>query len=332
MYLKRFRGATVRDALRRVRDDLGADALVLSTAMVPVHGWRGAIGAREVEITAALERESSAVRPAASADRHPSSDSGAATVAARLVATGLDRAIADEVALSLPPRLRRAASPERLRAALAARLSELASVVADYARVEVFVGPPGAGKTTTIAKIAAQERARGGTRLGLIAADGYRIGAVEQLATYAAILDAPLCVARTATELEAALAAGHPMPVLVDTAGRSPSDPESRDLFRVITRAPDVRTHLVMPAATSPSVARRIVDGYADARPSTLLLTKLDEAESLSPLIAFLRERRLPVSYLGTGQQVPEDLCRATADTLAASVLGESVSASTVSS
>ena len=84
-----------------------------------------------------------------------------------------------------------------------------------------------------------------------------------------------------------------------------------------------VRTHLVLPAGSSVSAARRILDGYAEARPSRIVLTKLDETESLSPLVSLLHERQLPISYLGTGQRVPEDLNRATASLLAASVLGE---------
>src|SRR3954466_3891532 len=96
---------------------------------------------------------------------------------------------------------RRGSTPARLRDALAARLGNLAAPADDFARAEVFIGPPGAGKTTTIAKIAAQERARGGRRLGFIAADGFRVGAVEQLQTYADILDAPFRIARSAEEL-----------------------------------------------------------------------------------------------------------------------------------
>src|SRR5207253_3908646 len=124
---------------------------------------------------------------------------------------------------------RRGASLHNLRSALADRLSELAVGDESYARVEVFVGPPGAGKTTTIAKIAAQERARQGQRLGLVAADGFRIGAVEQLRMYAEILGSPFRIARTGADLERALK--RRTPVLVDTAGRSPSDDAARALF-----------------------------------------------------------------------------------------------------
>lgn len=322
MHLRRFRSANVRDALRAVRDELGPDALVLSQQMVPARGWRGLVGLREVEITAAAERGASAERPQESAHRHPA-PRGAETAAAQLAATGLDRALAEEIAASLPSRVRRAPSAAALKAALASRLAPIATPEEDYARVEVFVGPPGVGKTTTVAKIAAQERARRGTRLGLVAADGYRVGAVEQLRTYADILDAPFHVARTADDLGVALEARHRMPVLVDTAGRSPSEAASRDLFRVVGRSPGVRTHLVLPAGTSIDGARRIFDGYAEARPSRLVLTRLDEAGSLSPLVGLLCERQIPVSYLGTGQRVPDDLIRATAELLAASVIGD---------
>lgn len=322
MHLKRFRSANVRDALRAVRDELGPDALVLSQQMVPARGWRGLVGVREVEITAAAEREASGGRPQESADRHRSPRSGE-TAAAQLAATGLDRALAEEIAASLPSRVRRAPTPGALKAALASRLAPIVAPDEAYAPVEVFVGPPGVGKTTTVAKIAAQARARRGTRLGLVAADGYRVGAVEQLQTYADILDAPFHVARTAHDLGIALDARHLMPVLVDTAGRSPSEAASRDLFRVVGRAPGVRTHLVLPAGTSTDAARRILDGYAEARPSRLVLTRLDEVGSLSPLVSLLCERQIPVSYLGTGQRVPDDLTRATAEILAASVIGD---------
>jgi flagellar biosynthesis protein FlhF len=323
MYLKRYRRSNVRDALRAAREELGAHALVLSTHLVPVLGWRGWAGLREIEITVGAERlPPERSRPFAEGARER--PSGPDEVTARLVAGGLDRALAGEIAADLPVEQRRGASLHSLREALASRLSMLAADDDAYARVEVFVGPPGVGKTTTIAKIAAQERARNGHKFGLVAADGYRIGAVEQLRMYADIIGAPFKVARTAADLEAALSRGRRQPVLVDTAGRSSTDASSRELFTVIAQRTDVRTHLVLAADTPVATARRIFDAYAEARPTRLVLTKIDETGSLSPLVGLLRDRRLPISYLGTGQRVPEDLTRATAQLLAASVLGES--------
>jgi flagellar biosynthesis protein FlhF len=325
MHYKRFRAESVREALRAVREELGPQALVLSTTMVSAPGWRGWVGCREVEIVAAADRGS---EHRVSENRRQESDersfeAGVADVTARLAAAGFDPTMASDVAESMPSASRRGASLHSLRGALADRLSALATADEEFAKVEVFVGPPGAGKTTTIAKIASQARATEGRRLGLIAADGLRIGAVEQLRTYAEILHAPFRVARNSDELEAVLSARRRQPVLVDTAGRSPSDPTARELFDVVAHHPDARTHLVLPAGTPPRTAKRIFENYAEAKPSRVILTRIDEAESLAPLVSLLREQQLPISYLGTGQRVPDDLCRATADILAMSALGE---------
>jgi flagellar biosynthesis protein FlhF len=324
MHLKRYRRKTVKEALRAVREDLGPEALVLSTRMVPAAGMRGWFGARAVEVTAAADR------PPMSEDRHldarkvVAAQRGEQGIAARLEAAGIDADLAREVARAQPAAGRRGATTAALRRTLAERLAALAAQDDAYAPVEVFIGPPGAGKTTTIAKIAAQERARNGRRLGLVAADGFRVGAVEQLRLYADILGSSLTVARTPAELEEALDNAR-RPLLLDTAGRSPSDEASRDMLRVLSARSDVRTHLVLAASTPPDLAKRLFDRFEDAHPSRVVLTKLDEAESLAPLMPVLRDRQLPISYLGTGQNVPEDLQRATPPAIAAWVSGEAV-------
>jgi flagellar biosynthesis protein FlhF len=326
MHLKRYRSETVTDALRAVRAELGPDALVLSTRTVTATGVRGLLGRREIEITAAAER------PERSEERHPASPRRAKArkpaeralheITARLQASGLDASLAEQIAAQHPVNRRRGADLEGLKQTLAAELSTLASGDDTYAPVEVFVGPPGVGKTTTIAKIAAQQRARHGQRLGLLSADGYRVGAIEQLRLYADILGAPFEAARTPDEFSRILA-DVKRPLLVDTAGRSPSDEVSKDMFRVLASRNDVRTHLVIPATTTARAAGRLFDRFADARPSRVALTRLDEAESIGALVSLLRERGLPLSYLGTGQNVPSDLQRATAPLLADWIMGD---------
>mgnify|MGYP006274597923 CR=1 FL=1 len=321
MHLKRYRGHTLRDALRAVREDLGPDALVLSTTLVPARGPRGWMGRKVVEITAAVERHD------VSEDRHVSTarrtdDPGVEAIAARLGAGGMEPAVARAIALAHPQASRRGAGAVSLQQTLAEELGGLAAPDDALAPVEVFVGPPGAGKTTTIAKIAAQERARSGRRIGLLAADGFRVGAVEQLRLFAEIIGSPLAVARTADELGDALDEVR-RPLLLDTPGRSPGDDMSREMFWLVGRREGVRTHLVLPASTPPDLARRTIDRFGDARPSRIVITKLDEVESLAPLVGVLKDARLPVSFVGTGQRVPEDLYRATPPAIAAWVLGE---------
>jgi flagellar biosynthesis protein FlhF len=321
MHLKRYRGKTLRDALRAVREDLGPDALVLSTTLVRARGPHGWLGRRVVEIAAAVERSE------VSEDRHRTSagrtqDSGVNALAARLGASGMEPAVARALALAHPATSRRGADAVSLHQTLTEELGALAAPEETLASVEVFVGPPGAGKTTTIAKIAAQERARSGRRIGLLAADGFRVGAVEQLRLFAEIIGSPLAVARNADELCDALDQVR-RPLLLDTPGRSAGDDGSRDIFKLVGRREGVRTHLVLPASTPPDLARRTIDRFSDARPTRIVITKLDEVESLAPLVGVLKDARMPVSFVGTGQRVPEDLHRATPPAIAAWVLGE---------
>lgn len=329
MQVKHYRQPSVREAFRAIREDLGPDALVLSSAYVSARGWRGLIGLREVLVTArAPERDAPAAadrigddgrRPA---DTPTASAPATSVVAARLVAAGLDESLAHAVAAGVPRREQRGMSAAGVRRALEQHLAGLAAADEAYAPVEVFVGPPGVGKTTTIAKIAAQERVRGGRALGVIAADAFRAGAVEQLRTLASIIGAPFRAARTIDEIAYAIDhARHTL--LIDTAGRSPADGDVRDLRRLLGRRDDVRTHLVLPADSSVRTARRIFQTFADARPDRVVLSKMDEASAPSALVMWLMERGVPVSYITDGQRVPEDLTAATPAALATALLGD---------
>jgi flagellar biosynthesis protein FlhF len=333
MHVKRIYASSIRDALASAREQLGDHALVLSTELVPSPGWRGWVGQRMVRLTAAAQRGSESDVPApvvVSEDRpevpvdRPRRPDARAGVMARLAAVGLSPTFADVVAGRMTEADCRSGGDDAVRRALAGALDSLSAPGEGFARYEVFVGPPGVGKTTTIAKIAAHARASGGPRLGLVAADAFRAGAIEQLRSYAGIVGSPFRVARSADELERALT-GTRQPSLIDTAGRSAPDGALTDLFAVLGRKRDVRTHLVIAADTSPATARRLFDRYARLEPARVVITKLDEADSMMPLVDAVRERGLAISYLTAGQRVPEDLQRATPAGLAAALLREPV-------
>ncbi len=323
MQVKQFRQATVREAFGAIRDEFGPSALVLSSELVNARGWRGWVGMREVQVTASApdgwepEQER---RPAVQRSRPADIQAGASSLAARLMAAGIEPALAESVAAGVAPRQQRGLTAAGVRKALAAHLNAMAAGDEAFARVEVFIGPPGVGKTTTIAKIAAQEKVRRRRTVGVVAADAFRAGAVEQLRTYAAIIGAPFRTARTIEEMDQAIDQSR-QTLLVDTAGRSPKDDDMRDVRRLLGHRHGVRTHLVIPAETSIGSARRIIDRFADAKPDRVVVSRLDEADAPSSLLAWLFEQGLPVSYITTGQRVPEDLERATPAVLAAAML-----------
>lgn len=189
--------------------------------------------------------------------------------------------------------------------------------------VQALIGPTGVGKTTTIAKLAASYKLRHGKRVGLITADTYRIAAVDQLRTYAGIIGIPLEIALAPTDLGPALSKFADCDiVLVDTPGRSPRDSARLDeLSAVLEALGSARKHLVLSAGASGSVLKSAARCFGAMDPDALIVSKADEAGTLGVLLEITRTTDLPLSYLTTGQEVPDDIEPARADRLARAVL-----------
>jgi flagellar biosynthesis protein FlhF len=187
--------------------------------------------------------------------------------------------------------------------------------------VRLFIGPPGDGKTTTLAKLAAHER-RAGRRLALITTDTYRVGAVAELTTYGRALGAPVVAAEDAAALARALRAARDADlVLVDTAGVAPGQQaELAELTALADAAGDVARTLVVSAATGSWGAERAWDAFGALRPDGCVLTKLDVAPG-GPMLGLLWRRGVPVSHLAAGRRIPDDLETATPDRLARCML-----------
>ena len=147
-------------------------------------------------------------------------------------------------------------------------------------------------------------------RVGLVTVDTYRIAAVDQLRTYADIIDLPMEVVATPSDMRAALQRLSNLDlVLLDTAGRSPQD-ESRlqELGTILEAAEADEVQLVLSSVASESQLRQAARRFARVGVTSLLVTKLDEAAALGAVFTLLRETGLPLSYVTNGQNVPDDM------------------------
>ncbi len=175
--------------------------------------------------------------------------------------------------------------------------------------VVALVGPTGVGKTTTAAKIAAWYSIHEGKKVALLSMDCYRIGATDQLRTYAKIMRLPCEIALRKKDLEAALLRHQDKDlILIDTAGKSPYDPKHiRELEEWFAAIPGLAPYLVLSATYKKEDLQQILKTYASLQINGLVLTKLDETRAYATLCQLLASTPLPISCLCTGQRVPED-------------------------
>ena len=186
-------------------------------------------------------------------------------------------------------------------------------------KIVALIGTTGVGKTTTIAKIAAKYVLERGVSVALVTADTYRISAVDQLRTYSDIIGLPLEIVYSPEELKPALRKHRDKKlILIDTAGRSQNnDYQMDELKEFLAVEPSIEKHLVLSATTKERDAEAILERFSVCRPDRILLTKTDETESIGFIVNLLFDRRLAMSYLTTGQSVPDDIEPAKPEALA---------------
>jgi flagellar biosynthesis protein FlhF len=254
---------------------------------------------------------------------------------AELVGQGVDHEIADHLVAAAshgnpaPSEMR-----DRVRKALADLMiiDAPAELVGKARIVSVFVGPTGAGKTTTIAKLAAHAKVRHKKRVAMISTDMYRVGGHEQLARYGELLGIPTYACADTGTLKDLL---HTLDdrdlVMIDTPGSSPSDFARLAKLEAVTGASDARVHLVIAASTRSEDITNIIKKFHRFSPRRVIITKIDETDPKGAFVGDILRNEMPISYLTNGQRVPEDLILPSADDLARYLLpAETVGASKI--
>jgi flagellar biosynthesis protein FlhF len=372
MKIKSYFASSVEQAIQEARQELGTDAMLITSrrsspetrslgAYEVVFGLQGTsspAGARprasvpsdlsgELQQLRAQLQEIKSTLKGARGPEAPSSE--AEELFEELVANDLARNIAQETvssAVRLREQLSRdqPAHPTTLRAYALELVSKKlrfvqpfqaspAQPALDAAKVVVFAGPAGAGKTTTLIKIAIRECLAQRQSVRILSVDPQRVAAHEKLRSFAAIIGVGFTAVNSIPEFLAAVSESRNKSlVLVDTPGYSPAELEGlKEIASCLERLPNKQVHLVLPACMKRADLARTIRDYAALQADYLLFTKLDETESQGAILSAALEAGKPLSYFANGQNIPEDIEPAQARTLLASVfqpeVAEAVSA-----
>ena len=342
MKITRHAAPDMRQALKAVRDQLGADAVILASR-------RTATG---VEVTAAMDFDTGDLQAQATAYAHPAAhlvepQASAPSVVAleselkslrqmletqlaqfawkdlahrapihammlrELTEVGLERDLAAEFVSAVPAGMELTQARRLTIASIAQRLLVTGDRWLEEGGRIALVGPTGVGKSTTLAKLAVRWVLLHGPReLALVSGDSLRLGGHGELKSLGQLLGAPVYTLENASELSQLIARlGHCRLVLIDTPGSSQRDAQlAHRLTALAAAGPSIETALVLAASTQAGAIAETVARFAPASPTSCVLTKVDEAASLGGTLSVLMRARLPISYVSEGQRVPEDL------------------------
>jgi flagellar biosynthesis protein FlhF len=349
MTLKSFFGNGIQAALDRARQEMGPEAMLVSSRPAPPEARH--LGDYEVVVATDVPTPGPPPLPLVAAERPEPLSSGIAQLEKKLdqVAAAIAR-----TALGDPTRGRTAALPEAcaalvrnevdpvlvreiaarllslgtdasafelelaLRAELAGRLKVDSTLGRPDGRPQIvaLVGPCASGKTATLVKLAVRYGLATQRPTHILSIDSYRVAASEQLRSYAAILGVGFQALETVTGLSQAIEEHRNKDlILIDTPGYGPRDLDAgQDLARFLAGRQDIDTHLVLTASMRSADLSQVVDRFESFRPAKLLFAKLDETGVFGPILNEVVRTTKPVSFLAAGQQIPEDLEAATVE------------------
>lgn len=340
MQIKRFEAQDIKEALRQVKEAMGPEAIILSTKTVKKTQDRFRMSKPSVvEVVAASDLPAAeSARPGgqpptllpskSSVRKGPRTHPGDPFLQ-RMLSSGLSPEFVSGLAEELGafgPESAEGRAPENCLSYLKLKLMEAVEVTGPElagTKIWAFIGPTGVGKTTTLAKLAAHFSLRFNQKITLVTIDTYRIGALQQLKTYARILKLPLEIARGREELEEIIQKNsHQDLLLIDTAGRNPNQPgKMEELKNFLTVDPRVENYLVLSATTKDLDLAKTVQRFSLLPIRSYIFTKIDETEEYTSLFNQLIRFKRPLSYLTNGQRVPEDIELATKGRVASLVL-----------
>lgn len=231
-----------------------------------------------------------------------------ATIEKGLIETGVSKDILDEHLRDSAPKENVVSLYRDFKASLMGNLNHK---LKDMPKIVYFIGSTGVGKTTTIAKLLARKVLDENKKVVLFTADTYRIAAIEQLKTYAEILNVPIEVIYSADEAKQALNKWKDADyIFIDTAGRSHKNTEHIvDLKALLNLVTDKLILLTINVSTRQSDLKDIIDVYRGvAKEFELVVTKLDETNEIGNLINIAKYSGCPIRYITNGQNVPDDI------------------------
>jgi flagellar biosynthesis protein FlhF len=308
MRLRTFTAPSIGEAMRQVRTALGDDAVILSTEQV----------GKEVKLTAAIDAATAA----------PVTSTAAAFVAAEstddlesaLRYHGVPKALADRL-LATAGDLEGGSPQQALTAALRAQFDFKPLTDRKPAKPILLAGLPGAGKSATLAKLAARAKVNGWAATA-ITCDLAKAGAIEQLATYAKALEIPAYRAKDAATLRKAVAkADADGPILIDTLGTNPLKEGDLTRLRELAEAASAEIVLVMAAGGDVVESAELAAGYAETGATRLVATKIDVARRYGGILAAADAGRLAFAGLGTSPEIASGLGTLRADQLCRLIL-----------
>ncbi len=322
MRVKRFVADNAQQAIAQVKKDLGKDALILHSRPFKEGGFLGLFAKKRYEVLAAVDNMEKMNVPSSPKDEtEPQAKQPLFKIEQEMILPELEKVKKElteikeaiegvSAQVRMAPNFAPPSSQPKKIEIHESMIQTLPIKLKSRPTVVALVGPTGVGKTTTIAKLAANFALFEGKSVGLITIDTYRIAAVEQLKTYSEIINLPIEVVYTAAEFKRALVNLEEKElILIDTAGRSQKNKQQiRELRHFFNGRRLDETHLVLSANTKLEDLLETAESFQEIEYNRLIFTKLDETNNLGNVLEVADRLKIPMSYVTTGQNVPEDI------------------------